>query len=64
MKFTKPSVSIADQISLLEGRGLSVPDHARVGKFNKKELREIYGELEQPILFRHPCRHSLNTRRR
>lgn len=28
MKFTKPSVSIADQISLLEGRGLSVPVHA------------------------------------
>lgn len=29
MKFTKPSVSIADQIALLESRGLVVPDHAK-----------------------------------
>lgn len=28
MKFEKPSVSIADQIALLEARGMTVPDHA------------------------------------
>src|SRR5262245_56089706 len=27
MKFTKPSISIADQLALLERRGMSVPDH-------------------------------------
>jgi abortive infection bacteriophage resistance protein len=27
MKFTKPSLSIADQIARIEGRGMAVPDH-------------------------------------
>ncbi|KSV72240.1 hypothetical protein N183_27105 [Sinorhizobium sp. Sb3] len=32
MKFTKPSVSIADQITLLEARGMAVPDRAHAAR--------------------------------
>lgn len=33
MKFTKPAVSIADQIALLEERGMAVPDHAKAAHY-------------------------------
>lgn len=52
MKFTKPPLSIADQIALLEGRGMNVPDHALAAHYLRHvsyyRLRAYWLPFEQP----------------
>lgn len=52
MKFTKPSLSIADQIALLERRGLMIPDRTRaehcLQHISYYRLRAYWLPFEQP----------------
>lgn len=52
MKFTKPSLSIADQIALLERRGMVVPDRAKAAHYLRHvsyyRLRAYWLPFEQP----------------
>lgn len=52
MKFTKPALSIADQIALLERRGMSIVDRAQAEHFLKHisyyRLRAYWLPFEQP----------------
>lgn len=52
MKFTKPALSIADQIALLERRGMVIPDRARAEHYLRHisyyRLRAYWLPFEQP----------------
>ncbi len=52
MKFTKPSLSIADQIALLEERGMVIPDRAKAEHYLRHvsyyRLRAYWLPFEQP----------------
>lgn len=52
MKFTKPALSITDQIALLERRGMVIPDRARAEHYLKHisyyRLRAYWLPFEQP----------------
>jgi len=51
MKFTKPPLSFADQVALLESRGMHIPDHGRASRYlshiNYYRLRAYWMPFEQ-----------------